>query len=240
VDSSLGWVRGLCWALVALAIAAALLTLIFATGILFPRIEIENLVDRLVAIRAQDGRNFPLTVLGSLASIGVFLASALLGVAIRPWAPATPLRDALTVLFVIGGVIGIAANLLNIAVAQAATFGYCDCGFKAEEVISQDYALGVGWTIVSWLSVGAVTLVGAGAALAGRLVAISPAWKTLSYLIAAVLVFGVALRVLSAFLSVQGVDLFQISDLVVAVGAGILVPIWAVMLARGATDSRPL
>ena len=237
--SSLGWLRGLCWALVVLAVAAAVLTLLFATGILFPRIEIEDFVERIVAIRAQDTSAFPFVILGSLAGIGVYLVSALLGLAIRPWASATPLRDALTMLFVIGGVIGIGANLLNIAVGQAATFGYCDCGHKAEEVIAQDYALVVGWTIVNWLSVGAVTLVGVGAAVGGRLVEISPTWRALSYLIAVVLLFGAALRVLDAFVFIQGVNLFQISDLAVAVAAGILVPIWAILLARGAADPEP-
>jgi len=79
----------------------------------------------------------------------VFLIAALLGVALRSWAPATPERDAMATLFVIGGVLGITANVLNIAVGNAATFSYCDCGYKAEEVIAQNYALSVGWSMVN-------------------------------------------------------------------------------------------
>jgi hypothetical protein len=237
--SSPGWLRGLCWALVVLAVATAVLTLLFATGAMFPRVEIDDLVERLVAIREQDRLAFPWVVLNSLASLGVFLISALLGGAIRPWARVTPMRDALSLLFVVGGVIGIVANLLNIAAGEAATFGYCDCGYKAEEVIAQDYALGVVWTGVTWLSVGAVTLVGVGVAVAGRLIDVSPTWRTLSSLIAGVLIVGVGLRVLEAFVSIQGVNLFQISDLAVAVAAGILVPIWAILLARGVREPEP-
>lgn len=81
-----------------------------------------------------------------------------------------------------------------------------------------------------------MTLVGVGAAVAGRIIDISPAWRTLSYLIAVVLIFGVALRVLAAFIFIEVVDPFQISDLATAFAGGILVPIWAILLARGAAN----
>ena len=149
--ASVRWLRGLCWALVVLAVISALVSLLFATGVLRPPHDVEDLVERLIANRTSDTDAFPFVVVGSLATIGVFLIAALLGVALRSWAPATPQRDAMAMLFVIGGVLGIGANLLNIAVGNAATFSYCDCGYKTEEVIGQNYALMVGWTMVNWL-----------------------------------------------------------------------------------------
>jgi hypothetical protein len=222
--------------LVVLAVISALVSLLFALGILRPPHEIDDFVERLIANRSSDTDAFPFVVLGSLATTGVFLIVALLGLALRPWASAKPQRDAMTTLFVIGGVIGMGANLINIAVGEAATFGYCDCGYRTEEVIGLNYALTVGWSAVNWLSIGAVTLVGVGVAVAGRIIDISAAWRTVSYLIAIVLIFAVALRVLAAFVFIQAVDPFQISDLATALAAGILVPIWAILLARGAAD----
>ena len=237
--ASVRWVRALCWALVVLAVISALVSLLFATGILRPPHDVEDLVERLIANRTSDTDAFPFVVLGSLAAIGVFLFAALLGVALRSWAPANPQRDAMATIFVIGGALGIGANLLNMAVANAATFGYCDCGYKTEEVIGQNYALMVGSTMVNWLTLGALTLIASGVALAGRLVDVSPAWRTVSYLIVVALLFAAALRVLAELVFIGAFDPFQVSDLILAFAGGILVPIWAVLLARGAANPEP-
>jgi hypothetical protein len=235
VVSSVQTVRRLSWALVILAIVAAVLQLSFTLGIGVPPppAEFGDFVQQLEANRLSDQAIFPLVFIQSLATLGVFLIAAFLGILLRAWARPTSLRDTMTLLFVIGGALGIAANLLNIAISNAATFGYCDCGYKTEELIAQDYALRAGWTAVSWISVGAVTLVGVGAAVGGRIIEVSPAWRTVSYLIAVVLLIAVALRVVAAFVFIQAFDPFQVSELITAFGAGILVPIWAILLARG-------
>ena len=226
-------IRWLCWALVILAIASAIVTLLFVFGNLLPPTEADDLVDRLVGNRANDTNAFPIVVLGSLASLGVFLVGATLGTSLRRWAPATPARDAMVLLFVIGGIVGICANLLNVAVGNAATFGYCDCGYRTEEVIAQNYALQVGWTAVNWLNIGALTLVGIGVAFAGRLLDFTTAWRMISYTIAILLLFAVALRLIAALVFIEAFDPFMVADLLTAVAAGVLVPIWAVLLARG-------
>jgi hypothetical protein len=233
------WVARLSWALVVLAVISAVVALLFALGYLRPPHENEDFVERLIANRTSDADAFPFVVIGSLATLGVFLIAALLGVILRAWTPARPVRDAMTILLVIGGVLGIGANLVNIAVGEAATFGYCDCGYRTEEVIGLNYALTVGWSGVNWLSIGAVTLVGVGVAMAGRIIDMSPAWRTVSYLIAALLIFAVALRFLAAFIFVEAFDPFQVSDLLTAVAVGILVPIWAILLARGVRKDEP-
>ena len=76
-------------------------------------------------------------------------------------------------------------------------------------------------------------LVGIGAALAGRLVPISSTWRFLSYAIAILLIFAAALRVSAPFIFLD-IDLFQISDVVAGLTLAVLVPIWAILLARGA------
>src|SRR4029079_17865268 len=131
-------------------------------------------------------------------------------------------------LLVVGGVVGVIGQLVNIAVGESANPFYCDCGYKNEEVIGLNEALRVGWTIAAWLGLGAVTLVGIGASVAGRLIEVSPLWRTLSGVIAIALLVGVLLRVLADFFFVEAFDPFQLSDLIIAATVGVLVPIWAI------------
>jgi hypothetical protein len=238
VIASVRWLRILCWALVILTVISAVVSVLLSLGILLPFNDAADLVDRLEANRASDTSAFPVLFLGWAATAGVFLVAALLGAALRPWAAAVPPRDTMTVLFVVAGVIGVGANLLSIGLGEAATAGYCDCGYRAEEIIAQNYALNAGRAATDWLSIGAVTLVGLGVAVAGRLVAVSSAWRILSYLIALVLIVAVMLRALASFVLIEAIDPFQISSLATAFAAGILVPIWAILLAGGIRDRR--
>lgn len=217
--------RWLCWALVVFVVISTVMTLGLTQNLFVKMPEVPNTTDfaeRLALFRAYDAQIYALVLIGSLAAMIVFLILTVLGVALRPLARAGAARDMLAVLFVVGGALGLISQLLNVAVAQAATFSYCDCGYRAEELIAQNYALGIGWTIQTWLNLGAVTIVGLGAALAGALINVSPAWRTLSYAIAVGLLFAVLLGFL---------DFWEIANLLAAVVAGIAVPIWAIMLA---------
>ena len=155
------------WTLVILAIISALFTVFFSFGIVVPPPpgHFEDLVEQVQANRVGDQAIWPYVFIQSLATLGVFLIAAMLGTILRGWARQTSARNLMTLFFVIGGTLGIAANVLRIAIGNAATFGYCDCGYRTEELIAQDYALSVGWTTVNWLSVAAVTLVGVGVAM---------------------------------------------------------------------------
>lgn len=218
--------RWLCWALIATVIVSAIMTLTlslnpFATDV--PNTT--DFVERLLLYRDFDRELYPLAVVSNLAALLVFFIGALLGPALRFVAPGGAVRDVMAVTFVVGGVLGVAAQLLNLAVNTAATFTYCDCGYKAYEVIAQDYALGIGWTMQQWLNLGAITIVGLGAAVAGWLIRISRDWTLVSYLIAIGLLIGVVLQI---------AGLGPTSSMVVGVVSGIGVPIWAFLLARGA------
>jgi hypothetical protein len=145
----------------------------------------------------------------------------------------------MTLLLVVGGAIGITAQLLNVGVGQAANPFYCDCGYRNEEVIALNYALVVGWSAINWMAVGAISLVGVGVALAGRVVSVSGTWRTVSYAIAVGVVTAAVIRVVGSLVSIQSFDPFQVSDLITAVAAGILVPIWAILLARAPRAMEP-
>lgn len=189
-----------------------------------------DFVDRLIAFRAFDQSVWPIELAGALLSFGSFLLIALLGPALRPLASTGTARDVMATVLVVAGVLGVVAALVALSAAeQAASLAYCDCGYRAEEVIAQAKALDLTWAVQNWLSEGAVAVVALGAAIAGRIVNVSSAWRLVSYAIAVILTVGVVLRVLG---------FFQLSDLLVGVGAGIAVPIWAVLLARGARSAE--
>jgi hypothetical protein len=81
-------------------------------------------------------------------------------------------------------------------------------------------------TMESWLLFGGLALTSLGAAFAGRLLSISPAWRLVSDLLALTLIFGVVLEVMG---------IGELATWLIALGAGVLVPLWALLLLRGAT-----
>jgi hypothetical protein len=218
-----------------LAVISAPVTLLFVTGTLRPAPPegLADFVDRLQFMRGEDEKAFPFVIVGSLATLGVYLIGALLGLMLRAWTLPTSTRDAMTLLLVFGGLIGIGSQLLNIGAGDAARPFICDCGYRAEQMVGLQRSLEVAWSMINWLQIGAVTFVGIGVALAGRVVQVSSMWRRLSYVIAAGVLVAVALRVLASLVFIEAFDPFQVSDLIVAVAVGILVPIWAVLLARG-------
>ena len=234
-----GTLTRLSWALVILAIVSAVVTLLFATGMLRPPEDVADYVERLLAFRGHDLAAFPFVVVGGLATLGVYLVVAMLGVVLRAWAQPSSVRDAMSLLFLVGGVVGIVGQLVNIGVGEAANPFYCDCGYKAEEVIALQKAIEVGWAIAAWLGLGSITMVGIGVGVTGRILEVSPVWRTLSGIIAGALLFAVSLRVLAVFVFIEAFDPFQVSDLILAATSGILVPIWAILLARGVSEPEP-
>ena len=235
-----GTLTWLSWALVIFVLISAAVTLLFVLGVLLPPPdETDDFVDQLLFMRTHDQQAFPYVIVGSLATLGVYLIAAMLGVLLRAWSEPTPTRDAMTLLFVFGGVIGIATQLLNIGVGDAARPFYCDCGYRAEEVIGLDRALNVGWSMINWLAMGALSLVAFGVALAGRVVPVSSTWRLVSYAIATAALVAVAIRVAASIVFIEAFDPFQVSDLIVAVTSGILVPIWAILLSRGISEPAP-
>jgi hypothetical protein len=229
----------LSWALVVLVIISAVVALLLASGVLLTPFDIPDFVDRLVAIRSDQERLLPIIMLGALATLGVYLVAAMLGMALRAWSVPGTARDMMTLLLVLGGVLGIGSQLLHIGIHDAARPFYCDCGYRAEEVIALDSALLVAESMFSWLAMGAVTLVGVGVATAARVVTVNGTWRLVSYLIVAGLLVAVALRFVAALVFIEAFDPFLVSDYIVAITSGVLVPIWAILLARGVSEPMP-
>ena len=222
-------IRRLCWALIVLAIASAILSATTALNPFSTDIPDDtDFVDRLLTYRTWDQQLYPIALVSNLTSMAVLFLAALIGVALRFLGPAGLPRDLMATVFVVGGVVGVVSQLVNLGVNQAATFGYCDCGYKTYEVIAQDYTLQLGWTVQQWLNVASIAMVGIGLALAGRIVAISRDWSIVSYLIVVGLAIGVVLQ-----LAGQG----QTAQIIVGVTAGVGVPVWAFLLARGVGDA---
>lgn len=241
----MGWVvasdrmlRWLCWGLIVAALAAAVLQLLltfnlWAGGPANPDPN-SDLPTHLEVIRGNDQESFPVAFASSLFALVAFALIGVIGVALRARAESGVARDAMATLFMGGGVVGVVAMALALAVTQASTFGYCDCGFKKEELIAQDYALTIGFVASAWVYNAAIALVGFGAWLAGRLVWVSGLWKQLSYAIGLILIVSVALRILASYVSLGDIDLFYWTDIIINLTIAVLVPIWAILLARGA------
>jgi hypothetical protein len=227
----------LSWALVFLAVISAAVTLLFIAVLRpAPPAGMADFVDRLQFMRTEDEKAFPFVIIGSLATLAVFLIGALLGVMLRAWALPTSTRDVMSLLLIFGGLIGIVSQLMNIGSGDAARPFLCDCGYRAEEQVGLARALDVAWSMINWLSIGAATFVGIGVALAGRVVEVSSTWRLLSYVIAAGVLVAVAIRVVASLVFIEAFDPFLVSDLIIAVAVGILVPIWAVLLSRGVSE----
>ncbi len=223
--------RWLCWALIILSVGAAILSATTSVNPFSTDIpDGTDLVDRLLTYRSWDQQLYPLALVSNVVSMAVLFLGALIGVALRTMAPPSLARDLMATVFVVGGVVGVVSQLVNLGVNQAATFGYCDCGYKTYEVIAQDYGLAIGWNIQSWLNIASIAIVGLGLAIAGRIVEISRDWSIVSYLIVVGLAIGVVLQL-------AGVP--QVAQIVVGVAAGIGVPVWAFLLARSLRDGEP-
>ena len=129
----------------------------------------------------------------------------------------------------VGGTIGAISSVIPIgSVDSAVWLGYCDCGFKEQEIVSQIWATMVAQDISVWL------LRAAGVTLAVAVIAflrdggevVSQPLRTWSYLTAIALVAAPVLGVVSPE------RLGDIADLLTTAIAAILVPVWAIWLGR--------
>src|SRR4029453_15336504 len=129
----------------------------------------------------------------------------------------------------VGAGIGAVGQLLSLGAKQVAIDPhYCDCARAAEQIISRGQVLGMLDNAQRWLLVGTLVLASVGLFLIWRGAShrglFSPTWRALTLALALVLAVAVVTVVAE-------VDI--LSDVVTAVGAAILTPIWAVVTARG-------
>jgi hypothetical protein len=133
-----------------------------------------------------------------------------------------------------GGVIGAISSIIPIGAAEAKVFvQYCDCGFKETEVVSQLWAQMVSEDIANWF------LRVAGVVLAVALIAllregpdlVPPLLRTWTYITVIALILAPVIATIE-LLTPDAVDMLT------AVTAAILVPVWAIWLARSVEAPR--
>lgn len=166
----------------------------------------------------------------ALFAIG-FLGLAGLGSAVARLADTSDSRRSLVASsFVLGGGFGAASQLLWIGAKPIATSTrYCDCGLLAEEIMSRTMILETVGGIQTWLISGALALLAVGALLVATMPqrALPQWWRRLNVVIAALSVIGVLLALF---------DAYPLDVLLTLLIAGILLPIWAIWLARRPAD----
>jgi hypothetical protein len=129
----------------------------------------------------------------------------------------------------VGASIGAVGQLLYLGAKEAGIDPhYCDCARAAEQIISRGQALDMLDNAQRWLIVGTLALASAGLFLIWRGASnrglFSPTWRGLTLALGLVMAVAVITTV---------AELDTLSDVVTAVGAAILTPVWAVTTARG-------
>jgi hypothetical protein len=192
-----------------------------------PELPESNMVERSIATVAYRQAIWPVFLWTNLLyAVGFVAVVAFAGAIVGSLGRRLAVFAALAGL---GGTIGAIAGVIPIGSVESAVWlGYCDCGFKEQEIVSQIWASMVAQDISDWL------LRAAGVTLAVSMVVlvrdardlVSPALRAWSYLTAAALIVAPML----SFVSPE--RLGDIADLLSAGIAGILVPVWAIWVGR--------
>lgn len=226
----------LAWTAAIALVVAALLDIVLGFNLLSAppvRAEGSDFIDFLEIRFAWDRDRLPLDVasavlysvaLLAMAGVGVILGRSSFGVGER--------GSVLATAFLAAGILGAAAQLVYLGAAQlAADPAYCDCGYRAEEVLGRLEALTVAVNQQLLLTQAALVAAAVGffaAARLGRAAGSSGWWPLLSIVVGAMLLAGVAVEML-------GLEL--VPELIMLATVGLLIPAWAIGLAR--TYTRP-
>jgi hypothetical protein len=186
-----------------------------------------DLPTRLIASQPYREAIWPYDAATNLLYLVAFGALALVAGTLGELAAGHPHGPLLRASALVGGMLGVVGSLLYVGATQITiTQQYCDCGFKNEEAISQFWAINIVQGGTTWLAYGTIVF-GAIALVAsvGALRAIEPprAFGYAAWIGAALLGVGLVLDLIG-----QG----DVGDLVLAVATGIMLPLWALMIAR--------
>ena len=221
----------LAWTAAMALVAAALLDIVLGFNILSAppvRAEGSDFIDFLEIRFAWDRDRLPLDVASAVLYSLAFLAMAGVGLILgRSSFGAGERGSILATAFLAAGILGAAAQLVYLGAAQlAADPAFCDCGYRAEEVLGRLEALHVAVNQQLLLTQAALVAAAVGfftAASLGRAAGWSGWWPILSTAIGAMLLAGVAAEVLALEL---------VPELIMLATVGLLIPAWAIGLAR--------
>jgi hypothetical protein len=235
-----GWsrVRVLSW-IVAIAFVLASILLyvdrlnLVATPPNLP--ESTNMVDRVLGTTQYRQAIWPLFLWTYLLFAAGFVAAVAFAWSVASAAGGRAGLPIFLALGTTGGVIAAIASIIPIGSVDAAVWqGYCDCGFKETEIVSQIWAQMVAQDIAAWfnrvssivLALGLIALVREAPAL------VTSSLRIWTYLTAIALVIVPALGI------VQRTDPAA-EELLSAITGLVLVPVWAVWLGRS-VDRAPV
>lgn len=186
-----------------------------------------NVVDRILGSSQYRQAIWPVFLWTYLLFAIGFIATVVFAAAVASASRARNGLATFTALATTGGIIAAIASIIPLGAVNAAVWlGYCDCGFKETEVVSQLWAQMVAQDIGDWLSRVANVVLGIGLLVLARDAGavISAALRTWTYLAAIVLI---AVPILIT------VDKFEpVPDLASLALGAVIVPVWAVWFGR--------
>ena len=190
--------------------------------------ESTNMVDRTLGTAEYRQAIWPVFLWTNLLFGIGFVAVVAFAAAIRSRAAGMRGLPVFGALATTGGIIAAIGSVIPIGAVNASVWlGYCDCGFKETEIVSQIWAQMVAQDIGDWFTrVASVILAVALVALireAGAV--IPPLLRTWTYLTAIVLVAVPVLATIERFDP-------TVADLLTTAAGLVLVPVWAVWLGR--------
>jgi hypothetical protein len=203
----------------------------------------ETFVDGLIASFEHQQAHWPEDLVSSLSLAAGFVGLALLGVTLRRAMGSEHPRGAvLAVAFLVAGTIGAASQVLYLGATEVATNPmYCDCGFLAEEIVSREMAHQIALNVGFWMTDASVVLFAIGlwafAALAPASDWVPDGLAMYARVLAVLAILSVIWdRVAAPLLDTGGteIDFGLIGGVITLLVAGVLVPIWAVWVARAA------
>jgi hypothetical protein len=216
---------GLC---AAALFAASVMTLLLSNDITAPApTELTgppNLLRSTVVYFANERERWTQEVISGCLFAAGFILLAGLAVFLSRWRGIRAVSASLMVVALsIGAALGVGSVLLALGAEQAAIDPHiCDCKYSSMQLIAQGRALNLANSAGHWLLFGFLAL----AAVAFAIAALSDVgagmargWRYLSGLIAAMFIVGLVASIVGAS---------DLNDLVVGIGGGILLPVWAI------------
>jgi hypothetical protein len=226
-----GWrvgVRVLALLVTAFFFAAAVLQGVLAFDVLGPPPpEQDDFIEQIIDAFEWEQTRWPLEFAATALFALGFLALGGLGALLsRLVGSADPRRLLATAAYLGAGGIGAASQLLWLGVKPIATSPqYCECGLRAEEIMSRLMVLNVAVSVQLWIVIGAIVLAAVGTVFVagiGREAGMPTVWVWLSLVIAIASLAVAVLAVMGAY---------PFDQLALLLVAGILVPIWALWVA---------
>jgi hypothetical protein len=196
----------------------------------------DDLPTRLLAVQPYLVARWPLDAVSSLLYVVAFASLALASGPIAALAGTDRRAGVFKSSILVAGLLGVAGGLLYVGATRVTIDQqYCDCGFKIQESISQYWAINVVHGATDWLNYGAILFsviaLGLSALTLGHRRGLPPAWRWLAWGAAATLILSIVAHEFTD--STAG-------DLLAALASGILLPAWAIILARQSVDPPAL